>query len=240
MEYVPTLGKLFGIKYKKLKLIIFDIDGTLANTKKVDDRCFIEAFQSTFKYDLSNQDWSVLKNVTDWGITEEIIQLNFNRNPTEQEYETMLDTFADLLLKAKKSAPEKFQEVPGAKAFFERLKNDSNIVLGIGTGAWKKSAEIKLSSIGIDHSNVAFSNSDHYQSREDITLHVIEQARAQIKEEPKEIIYFGDGVWDYKTCKNLNIKFIGIDVLKDEKLKNLGAKIVFENFLDQAAILKTI
>ena len=56
--------------------IIFDIDGTLSNTTKVDDKCFIKAFKIVFGIDISNQNWSELTNVTDWGITEEIILKN--------------------------------------------------------------------------------------------------------------------------------------------------------------------
>lgn len=50
--------------------IVFDIDGTLTNTRKVDDKCFIKAFKNTFEIDISNQNWSEFTNVTDWGITE--------------------------------------------------------------------------------------------------------------------------------------------------------------------------
>jgi beta-phosphoglucomutase-like phosphatase (HAD superfamily) len=62
--------------------IIFDIDGTLADTKAVDDKCFIQAFMETFQIDLQHQNWAALENVTDWGITEEVIQTNLNRTPT--------------------------------------------------------------------------------------------------------------------------------------------------------------
>ena len=44
---------------------IFDIDGTLTNTTKVDDKCFIQAFENVFGIDISNQDWSELKHVTE-------------------------------------------------------------------------------------------------------------------------------------------------------------------------------
>ena len=32
-----------------MKFVIFDIDGTLTDTKKVDDKCFISAFEKTFQ-----------------------------------------------------------------------------------------------------------------------------------------------------------------------------------------------
>jgi len=56
-----------------MKYIIFDIDGTLTNTKKVDDECFINAFEQTFDINIEQVNWEDIANVTDWGITEEII-----------------------------------------------------------------------------------------------------------------------------------------------------------------------
>lgn len=57
-----------------MKFVIFDIDGTLTDTKTVDDYCFTIAFNSIFGLDLSNYDWSTLNDVTDWGITEQLVQ----------------------------------------------------------------------------------------------------------------------------------------------------------------------
>ena len=47
-----------------------------------------------------------------------------------------------------------------------------------------------------------FGNCDNFVSREDMVQDAIRQAKAQyMKEEFSEIVYFGDGVWDYKTAR---------------------------------------
>lgn len=38
-----------------MKFMIFDIDGTLSNTKKVDGKCFMSAFEKTFGLQIWNQ-----------------------------------------------------------------------------------------------------------------------------------------------------------------------------------------
>lgn len=213
-----------------MQLLIFDIDGTLANTKTVEDRCFMKAFQETFGLDIFEQDWSELKHVTDWGITEEIIQNAWNRKPTKVEYELMIRNFVQQLETERAKDARQFQEVAGAKAFFDRVKNDEKYSVGIATGSWEQSALIKLDCVGISVNEVAFSNSNHFKSRADITQHAIEQARKG-KSIPKEqITYFGDGVWDFKTCQQLGINFIGIDVDGEGKLEQLGAEKVFRDF----------
>jgi beta-phosphoglucomutase-like phosphatase (HAD superfamily) len=51
-----------------MKLLIFDIDGTLTDTKRVDDECFINAFQDEYGVILTNTDWTTFVNVTDTGL----------------------------------------------------------------------------------------------------------------------------------------------------------------------------
>lgn len=223
-----------------MKLIIFDIDGTLTDTKKVDDKCFVKAFKETFDIEITALDWSISKNVTDWGLTEEVFESVYKRKPTKVEYNKMIVNFTKLLENERDNDPNQFNEITGSVAFYHYIKNETNWEVGIATGSWEKSALIKLESIGIDMDGIAFSNSDHFISREGITQHTIDQVQRHHKIEIKDIVYFGDGVWDYTTCKNLGIRFIGIDILNDEKLKKIGAKIVFQDYCDKETILKEI
>lgn len=220
--------------------IIFDIDGTLADTKAVDDKCFIQAFLETFNIDLGQQDWSLLQNVTDWGITEEIIQTNHNRLPSPSEYQQMKSYFFEKLETELEKDPAQFQAVEGAIPFFNFLRNETDHPIGIATGAWEQSAFIKLKGIGLDHKNVCFSNSNFFKSREDILKHAIQQIHEKHLNSTKDILYFGDGLWDYTTCKNLDIRFIGIDILGDGKLKKVEAEFVFSDFLDREGIMEVI
>lgn len=223
-----------------MKLVIFDIDGTLTDTKAVDDKCFISAFETTFGLDIQDQIWADLKNVTDWGITEEIIQQRLKRSPTTEEYAEMyLNHIANLAIEKQKD-PLQFSAVAGANQFLQVLLNQSNYKVGIATGAWERSALLKLESIEINPKNHPFSNSDYHKSREKITLDTIAKAKQKYSYDFEDIVYFGDGAWDYTTCKNLGIPFIGIDIKKDEKLQKMGAKNVFYNFEDPTAILRVL
>jgi len=223
-----------------MKLIIFDIDGTLTDTKAVDDKCFISAFATTFQLDIKDQIWADLKNVTDWGITEEIINQRLNRTPTKVEYQRMHDNHIENLKAEKVIDSSQFEAVIGVNNFLHQLVSKEKYKIGVATGAWEKSALIKLEGIELDMTKLPFSNSDYHKTREGITLHTIEQAKEKYQQEFEEIIYFGDGEWDYKTCKNLGIKFIGIDITNNKKLIKLGAKIVFPNFLDATAVFKSL
>ncbi len=176
-----------------MNFIIFDIDGTLTNTKKVDDKCFFKAFKETFDIDLFNQDWADFKDVTDLGITEEIIKREWNRKPTIGECELLISNFITNFEREKTKDISQFKEIDGAKDFFNILLKSTKFHIGIATGAWKNYAILKPESAGIKLEGVSFSNSNFHKSRENITNEVIRQLKNKSKKDPERIIYFGDG-----------------------------------------------
>lgn len=220
--------------------IIFDIDGTLTNTTKVDDKCFINAFKIVFGIDISNQNWSELTNVTDWGITEEIILKNWNRIPTEIEYKRIISEFVAQLQIELNVNKKQFEEINGALNFVSFLREKSNIAIGIATGGWEKPANLKLKSIGIESGEFVISNSNHFKTREDILSKTIRNLKENWKNKINRIIYFGDGTWDFLTCEKLKIEFIGIDNSKNNKLQKIGAKTIFNDFEQYELIYKKL
>lgn len=114
-----------------MNFIIFDIDGTLTNTKAVDDKCFIKAFQETFKLDITNENWEAIKHVTDWGITQEIVIRELGRKPTQFEYESMMTNLIKNLEEEQSKDLSQFAEVDGAGDFFSKLMQIEDIGLGV-------------------------------------------------------------------------------------------------------------
>jgi len=222
-----------------MKFLIFDIDGTLTDSKNVDDRCFVNAFLKVFNLDISNEDWSKLKNVTDWGITEEIIGRELGRKPSVSELNSLLDEHINLLTIAKSENPNQFNIVDNAIDFLKHLNGYPDFKLGIATGAWEQSARLKLAPFNLDLGNIPFATSSKFISRHEITQDVILQMTT-IHGKADSIIYFGDGEWDYQTCQKIGIRFIGIDCNKDGKLTSLGARDVFQDYTYQDRIIKKI
>lgn len=223
-----------------MKFVIFDIDGTLADTKVVEDRCFREAFWECLQIDLEQQNWADLQDVTDWGITEEVVEREWNRKLSGEEYERLIDVFVGKLKEELLRDAAQFSEVKGARAFFERLQGLPGIGVGIATGSWLRSAEIKLGAIGLPSQGLPFGHSDLHRSRGDITRAAIAQCRAHHGEAENGIVYFGDGEWDFKTCRSLGIDFVGIDCDASGRLEELGAKPVFPHYGDWERILEVI
>ena len=54
-----------------MHLIIFDIDGTLTETMKIDEECFVRSFKEVFGFADIDTDWSHYPHTTDSSIFHE-------------------------------------------------------------------------------------------------------------------------------------------------------------------------
>ena len=223
-----------------MKYIIFDIDGTLTDTTDIDDKCYIESFENLFNVSIKEIKWSQLKNVTDWGIAEELISIKLKKNSSQSDIETLKNLFLNKIKDEFRINKSNFTEIKGANSFYNLVRSEPQLKIGIATGGWEETANFKLNAIGINPIDVCYSNSSRFKKREDITLDVISQLNSKHADKPDEIIYFGDGEWDYKTCNKLNIRFIGIDNKNNSKLSNLGAEEVYQNYKTPRKIMNSI
>ncbi len=131
-------------------------------------------------------------------------------------------------------------EVDGAKAIIDKLHTLDEFELGIGTGGWKAPATLKLNHVNINTNNMFMSFADGHFTREQILQYSIDQAVAKCGEF-KKIVYFGDAKWDVETTRNMGLPFIGVRLKGDkEKLEDLGAQHVIENYLDVGGVLDVI
>ena len=68
-----------------MHLIMFDIDGTLTETMKVDEECFVRSFKDVFGFTDIDTDWSRYPRTTDSGIFHDIFAARVGRSPTAKE-----------------------------------------------------------------------------------------------------------------------------------------------------------
>jgi len=68
-----------------MRLVIFDIDGTLTQTMKADEECFVRSLAAVCGLSDVDTDWSRYKHATDSGIFREIHQTRTGRLPSPSE-----------------------------------------------------------------------------------------------------------------------------------------------------------
>lgn len=211
-----------------MQLVIFDIDGTVVDSTTLDDECFIKAFKDLYAIDLGGSDWNDFEYVTDSGLTNEIFQKHLNRRPTEEEVTKTQNYFFDLL----SWRSNEFKEVPGASGFISKLEEQEDSFVAFATGGWKRTALLKLECLGLPIENYVLRSADDHYKRTEITMLAIKGSIEKYGVERFDsITYFGDGPWDLKASRELNLNFVGVDHQHTGKLNALGAEIVISDFL---------
>jgi phosphoglycolate phosphatase-like HAD superfamily hydrolase len=217
-----------------MRLVIFDVDGTLTDTMAVDTQCFLRTFAETCGFANINSDWSCYKSATDAGIFQEIFESRRGRAPSAAETKHFRDHLVALFRSA---AQEKaFAAVPGASDLLVRLKQSDEYRVAVATGCWADSARVKMASAGMCYNDYPSASADDAPEREAIVQLAMNRA------EPfSRAIYVGDGVWDIRACRKVGIPFLGIAAgMQKEKLVAAGAVRVLPDFSDQDRFFASI
>jgi phosphoglycolate phosphatase-like HAD superfamily hydrolase len=217
-----------------MHLVIFDIDGTLTQTNRVDDRCFVQAFADELGLTAINADWSCYPAVCDSGITRYLFQEHFRRAPRFDETLRLQRRFVALLEDAYQQEPENFVAVPGATQMLRSLKQEPDYKIAIATGGWQLSALLKLEKAQLNIAGLPAAFADHGITREVIIAAAMAMARAAYRQPHfSHVTYVGDGVWDLRAARQLGISFLG--VAQSEKataLRAKGATAIIQDFTD--------
>jgi HAD superfamily hydrolase (TIGR01549 family) len=211
-----------------MKLIIFDVDGTLCHSK-IDNKSFIEAFKKALNIEIENKDWDSYPDVTDSAITEKVIFESLRYKPSEVHINKIIDTYVDELTGHFAYDDSCFTIIPGAKEFLKALNDNSEYKVAIASGGFSKAVNYKLKKLGFDTADMSVIGSDSYKSKSEIISALIKTEENGTPFE--KIIYIGDREYDYDSANTLDIDFIGVDYEKNNKLKELGVENVVNDFL---------
>lgn len=220
--------------------VIFDIDGTLLYSNKMDSQCFAGTYKDIYRQDFPSIDWRKYPHVTDTTIFKTVIQEQFGRAVAPDEVEVFTDQYLERLQQSRIERPDGFREVPQARATVEYLLNNNDYAVGIATGGWERPARLKLAHVGVPTDLLYMSFADGKVSREEILQESIDLAR-QANIVFERIIYIGDAIWDVKTTRNMGLPFVGIRRAGDKHfLYDAGAKHVLTDFSDRMAFLDAV
>jgi phosphoglycolate phosphatase-like HAD superfamily hydrolase len=224
-----------------MKLVMFDIDGTITQSAETDETCFVQALRDVFGFDRVNTDWASYPHCSDSGILEELFQRRLGRSPKVREISNFQSHFLSLLAAAAATRP--FSPVAGARDFVCSLISSSELAVSLASGAWECSARFKLTSAGLDFHQIPAAFSDSAHAREDIMrVSFASAAQFHSRDSFDSVTYIGDGVWDARAARNLGYHFIGIsrEPARVARLYAEGASHVFRDYLDADSFINTL
>ena len=208
-----------------MNLIVFDIDDTLTKSEYQHQLAYVNSMKEIGVTDI-NQNWKEYKHHTD----SYILKVNYENNLTDNFDFKLLDSFEKRMTEIMKTL-EPVKEISGAKNFVNYLREEKNYALTFATGSLLQPAILKLEQANIWHDKNLIASSKEFYEREEIVSDAIEKAKQYFNVTDFEnIISIGDGIWDMKTAKNLNISFIGVGTKNYEDFKKENIEVHTENW----------
>ncbi len=224
-----------------MKLVMFDIDGTLTRSVHTNEQCFVGALRGTFGFENINVDWTSYPHVTDSGVLGVLFQERHARTPSVEEIAACQRELVSQLTAFVETEP--VVPITGAREFVSALLENPDYAVSVASGAWSCSGMLKLAKAGLDFPGMPTGFSDDAISREGIMeVSMARALKACGREAFDSVIYVGDGVWDARACRNLGWPLIGIadEPAKIERLYAEGARHVFPDYLDAGRMMSAI
>lgn len=220
-----------------MRLIIFDIDGTLTATVKTDEECYVRSLAEICGFTDVETDWSHYRHATDPGIFHEIYESRVGRPPLDEEVLKFHRHFFNLLTQASAESP--FLPIAGAVQLISRLQRTPGHQVALGTGAWRDAARLKMASAGMSYDDYPAASGDDALDRQSI-IKLAKQRATERYGEFESVIYVGDGVWDARVSREIGIPFFGIaDGARATRLIAEGAICVFSDLTDGDSFLRS-
>ncbi|HEV3243874.1 MAG TPA: HAD family hydrolase [Chthoniobacterales bacterium] len=218
---------------------MFDIDGTLTKTMKVDEECFVRSFKDVFGFADIDTDWSHYPRTTDSGIFHDLFTSRIGRLPTAQEVSRFRQHFIQLLTAA--LAQSSYAPIAGANRLLSLLAQGGSHRVSLATGGWRDSARLKMASAGMCFDDHPAASADDALDRESIMRISKQRAAARYGGSFACTVYVGDGVWDARACRSVGIPFIGIGTESQAtRLSAEGAVCVFPDLSDADIFLRSV
>ena len=214
-------------------LIIFDVDGTLVGGEHHDWACFDEAIAEVTGFIPTQEFFDSLPEITAQAIAEASVRAASRETGMGLE-ERIRDEYLRRLRNVHANDPTAFAARNGVVALLARLNSLPGTGVAIATGDWLETTSFKLAAAGIDVSGYPLATSSDCSRRSEI----IKLASRRADRSLSDVIYVGDGVWDFKACCELGVRFVGTGT-RPHLLKAAGAKHILE-MLEEVLFLSTV
>jgi phosphoglycolate phosphatase len=226
-----------------MKLLLFDIDGTLMLSGGAGFRAIDRAFEQIFGIRRATRG-IVPDGKTDPLIFREIVE---RHALADGRHEEALDELRALYepVMAEEMATSPARMMPGVDRLLDALGVEPDLTLGLLTGNFERTARIKLDRFGLNrHFHFGAFGSDH-EDRTRLPATAVSRAEAHLGTAiglGPHVRVIGDTPRDVECALVNGATAVGVATgrYNVEQLKEAGAHIVFEDFSDTESVAATL
>jgi phosphoglycolate phosphatase-like HAD superfamily hydrolase len=227
-----------------MRVVLFDIDGTILWTDGAGRRAVHRALEDVFGAPVP--EGHEFDGKTDPQIVRELMQLaGVTHGDIDGRLDDALARYVELLHTELGALESHDHVLPGIRELLDALEVRDDVLLGLLTGNVFPGAVAKLSAVGIDASRfkVGAYGSDHAHRPE---LPAIARRRAEAllgRQIPgSDVVVIGDTPADMGCGRGIGARAIGVATgrYSADDLRACGAAAVFENLSDTDAVVRAI
>jgi len=216
-----------------VKLVLFDIDGTLIRTHGAGVKAFMRAFACEFGLE-DGFDQLTFAGRTDTSVVRQFFRIH-HIEPGPEEMERFFSRYVFLLDYYLQSSTGGV--IPGVWEWLHQLQNLPHPpITGLLTGNIRLGAEIKLRHFGIWEPFVTGAFADDHEDRNEIARIAFQRGRHILGNnlKPQEVLVIGDTLHDVRCGKAIGAKTLALATggAKIEALAQSGADWAVNNLLE--------
>lgn len=221
------------------KLLIWDIDGTLINSKGCGRKAMDKAFWRRYNIKEGFKNVSIAGRL-DWQIVKDALK---NNKIIEENIREFFNIYGEML-KYELEANTSPEILPGVKEFLDYTYRDENIYHAVGTGNCEIGAKLKLSHLGLDHYFEIGGFGDEELERWELIDKVVKKAEEyyNISFRKENIYVIGDTPRDIESGKKIGVKSVAVatGVYKFDELLKYEPDYIYNNLVEFKSFLKVL
>ena len=228
-----------------MKLVLFDIDGTILLTAGAGRRAIVTAISEAVGHHTALQQVR-FDGKTDPQIVTELLEAAGHSGPHESAHVNALcRRYVDLLELELQRPTSCTTVMPGILPLLDRLEAESGVVLGLLTGNLADGAALKLKSAGLDPQRFRVgaygSDAAHRPALPPIAARRAEPYFGRVPSGP-EVVIIGDTPADIACGECISARAVGVatGAYSVSALEACGPHVVFENLSDTDRVLEAI
>jgi phosphoglycolate phosphatase len=193
-----------------LKLVLFDIDGTLIDTGGAGARSWTWAFEHSFDRPGVDIGKYSSAGMTDPVVARKTFTEAMGREPSGEELARLMAAYLSVL-PDNVATSEGYRVLPGVEELLGRL-HDGGVLLGVTTGALEAGAHAKLGRAHLNHYFLVGGYGSDSEDRVELTRCAIERGERLLGRslENDEVAVVGDTPLDISAAQGAEVVSIGV------------------------------